>query len=76
MSTSISTRVGCFARQAQLSHLLGRVLRHVYDVSSDSTFYRDEALQLHRTLDAITTLLPVETRKSAVYAAALSMCYR
>jgi len=77
MSTSSSVRAGCFAREAQLSHLLGRVLRHVYDTCPDPAFNREEAVQLHRTLDAMTTLLPMEVAGTcAVYASALGMCYR
>lgn len=77
MSTSTSIRVGCFAREAQLSHLLSRVLRNVYDASPDPAFNREEALQLHRALDTMTALLPVETAEICrVYAAALSLCHR
>lgn len=76
MSTSTSVRVGCFAREAQLSHLLGRVLRHVHDASPDLAYNREEALQLHRTLDAMTVLLPLEAETGVVYAAALGMCHR
>ncbi|KIM94196.1 hypothetical protein OIDMADRAFT_136518 [Oidiodendron maius Zn] len=77
VSTSSSIRVGCFAREAQLSHLLSRVLRNVYDASPNPAFNREEALQLHRALDTMTALLPTESAEiRKVYAAVISMCHR
>jgi hypothetical protein len=53
---------------------MGRVLRHVFDPTSDSTFHKQEYKQLEKTLMAFFSLLIQEQNAYLDYCAALSMC--
>jgi hypothetical protein len=66
--------VGPFARECQISHLMGRVLRHVFEPTSDAKFHAEEASQLERTLMAFMPLLIQEQSTYGMYCAALGMC--
>ncbi|KAK5118542.1 hypothetical protein LTR85_008007 [Meristemomyces frigidus] len=74
LATSHSIRVGQFARECQVSNLVGRVLRHMFEPSSDSQFQADEALQLERTLMALMPILMDEQVQFGKYCAALGVC--
>ncbi len=74
LSTPSDIKVGHFARECQISHLIGRVLRHVFDPTPDADFHAQEALQLERTLKAFMPLLVEEHTKYGLYCAALAMC--
>lgn len=76
LSTPSNVRVGPFAREAQVSYLLGRVLRHAYEPTSDPRFDFDEAVALDRTLKAFRTLLPEEIDSCARYCGATGVCNR
>jgi hypothetical protein len=52
--------MGRFARFAQATYLLGRVLRHASDHSADQKFHQEEAQQLRRTLRALVSLSEME----------------
>jgi hypothetical protein len=52
--------MGRFARFAQATYLLGRVLRHVSDEMIDMSFREEEATQLRRTLLALVKLSEME----------------
>ena len=66
--------MGQLARECQISNLIGRVLRHVFDDAFDSEFHAQEALQLERTLLAFIPLLTEEHTKYGMYCAAYGMC--
>jgi hypothetical protein len=72
--TPSNITVGQLARECQISHLIGRVLRHVFDPVSDPEFHAREALQLERTLMAFIPLLIEEHTKYGMYCAAYGMC--
>ncbi|KAF2670636.1 hypothetical protein BT63DRAFT_371622, partial [Microthyrium microscopicum] len=55
--TSSDLSAGQFARECQVSHLSGRVIRHVFDPVHDADFRSEEAQQLERTLMAFMPLL-------------------
>ncbi|KAF2495631.1 hypothetical protein BU16DRAFT_539560 [Lophium mytilinum] len=74
LSTTSDVTVGQFARECQVSHLVGRVLRHVFDPTSDPAFQANEALQLERTLMAFMPLLMDEELQFGKYCAALGIC--
>ena len=57
-----------------MSHLAGRVLKHVYEPFADVSFRHDEALQLERTLLAFMPLLMEENQKFGLHCAALGIC--
>lgn len=42
-----------FARTCQASHLLSHILRHLFEKSADVKFHYQEAIQLHRTINAL-----------------------
>lgn len=60
LSTPSQVRVGYFARLAQVSHLLGLVLRNKFDPTPDEAFNAQEAQQLRRTTAVFAELLPKE----------------
>lgn len=60
LATPNDFRVGPFARECQIIHLAGRVLRHVVHPTNDLEFQREEALQLERTFVAFLPLLMEE----------------
>ncbi|KIW35706.1 uncharacterized protein PV07_02390 [Cladophialophora immunda] len=72
--TSSDITMGQFARECQISYLVGRVLRHVLDPTSDRNFHASEELQLERTLKAFMPLLMEEDSKYGQYCAALAIC--
>jgi hypothetical protein len=74
MAASADIRVSPFARECQISHLMGRVLRHVFEPTSDIIFHNQEYIQLENTLKAFFSLLMQEQNAYADYCAALSMC--
>lgn len=60
LSASPAIRAAAFARSCQSVHLLGRVVTHLNDHRLPLDFRFDEALQLHRTGQALASLLPTE----------------
>lgn len=76
LSTPSDIRVGPFARECQISHLMGRVLRHVLDPSDDASFQKEEALQIERTLNAFLPLLMEQELSFGLFCAALGLCSR
>ncbi|RDW79488.1 hypothetical protein BP6252_04126 [Coleophoma cylindrospora] len=72
MSTPKNIRVGPFARQAQVSHVVNLLLFHLRNPPLDM----EEAEQIVRTLRAFEKLLPEETPQPwPRYCGALGMCY-
>ncbi|RDW91880.1 hypothetical protein BP5796_01274 [Coleophoma crateriformis] len=72
MSTPRNIRVGPFARQAQVSHVVNLLLFHLRNPPLDI----EEAEQIARTLRAFEKLLPQETPQPwPRYCGALGMCY-
>ena len=76
LSTPSDVRVGPFARECQTSHLVGRVVRHVFDPSSDTNFQKEEATQLERTLHSFLPLLMEQESQFGLFCAALGLCSR
>jgi hypothetical protein len=77
LSTPSSVRVGPFARQAQVSHLLDILMMHLRDPKSNKTLDKEESDQIARTLTAFSLLLPEETPQPwPRYCGAIGMCYR
>ena len=69
-------RVGQLARESQVSHLAGRVIRHVFDPTSDTAFHEEEALQLERTMLAFKPLLIEEQLQFGKFCSALGILIR
>lgn len=77
LSTPSSMRVGAFARQAQISHLLDRLLTHLYQPTTDESFNAEEAKLLAQTLEAYIGLLPEEDPQPwPRYCGSLGICFR
>lgn len=58
--SSSTIKAAPFARTCQSAHLLSRVIRHLNDYQMDPTFRFAEALQLHRTVGALSSMLSSE----------------
>lgn len=77
LSTPSSIRVGPFARQAQVSHVLNILMMHLQDQKLGKSFDAESADQIARTLTAFSMLLPEETPQPwPRYCGAIGMCYR
>ncbi|KAE8445557.1 hypothetical protein EG329_013321 [Mollisiaceae sp. DMI_Dod_QoI] len=74
LDTPFSITVGQMARECQISHLAGRVARHVFDPIPDPDFNSEEAFQLERTMKAYLPLLANEELKIGKYCGAYGMC--
>ncbi|KAH6720556.1 hypothetical protein BKA61DRAFT_237012 [Leptodontidium sp. MPI-SDFR-AT-0119] len=76
LSTPSSIRVGPFARQAQVSHVLNILMMHLQDQKLGKSFDAESADQIARTLTAFSMLLPEETPQPwPRYCGAIGMCY-
>jgi Fungal specific transcription factor domain len=76
LDTPFNITVGQLARECQISHLAGYVVRHVFEPVPDPHFNAEEALQLERTLKAYLPLLSNEELKIGKYCGAYGMCNR
>jgi hypothetical protein len=76
LDTPFNITVGQLARECQISHLVGHVVRHVFDPVPDPRFNAEEAIQLERTLKAYLPLLSNEELKIGKYCGAYGMCNR
>lgn len=76
ISTPTPFHVGPFARECQVAHLAGRVVRHVYHPIQDSDFASCERDHLERTLKALVPILIEEELQYSTYCGALGMCLR
>ncbi|KAK5064725.1 hypothetical protein LTR84_000559 [Exophiala bonariae] len=74
LDTPFDVRVGQMARECQISHLAGRVVRHVFDPLPDQDFNVEEGLQLERTLKAYLPLLANEELEIGKYCGAFGVC--
>ncbi|KAK5263229.1 hypothetical protein LTR96_011350 [Exophiala xenobiotica] len=74
LSTPSNIRVGPFARECQAAHLIGRVVRHVFDPATDATFQKEEAVQLEQTLNAFLPLLMEQETHFGLFCAAMGLC--
>lgn len=76
VSSPTSLKMGRFGRFAQATYLLGRVLKHVSDRTTDREFLDEEATQLRRTLQALATLVKVESLNTkAEFCTQRSICW-
>lgn len=76
VSTPTTVRAGGFARTCQTIHLMGRMIRTLSDHYSDASIRFTQAIQLHRTLTALSKILPDEVSEApAQYATAMALCY-
>ena len=76
LDTPFNITVGQLARECQISHLAGHVVRHVYDPLPDTSINTEEATQLERTLKAYLPLLSNEELRIGKYCGAYGMCNR
>jgi hypothetical protein len=76
LDTPFNVTVGKMARECQISHLVGRAVRHMFDPTPDPGFNAEGAVQLERTLKAYLPLLAYEELKIGKYCGAYGMCNR
>lgn len=75
VSSPTNVKAGAFARTAQATHLLGRLIRLLNDRYLDAPMRFSEAILLHRTLQALTNLLPDDVHQSPErYGTSLALC--
>ncbi|KAF2716079.1 hypothetical protein K431DRAFT_258236 [Polychaeton citri CBS 116435] len=79
LSASTTIKAAPFTRTCQAAHLIGKVTRHLNDLTIPIDYRFQEALQLNRTICALAELLPPEaqdddpTKPSRI--TALALCY-
>ncbi|EXJ68347.1 uncharacterized protein A1O5_08139 [Cladophialophora psammophila CBS 110553] len=76
VSSPTNVKAGAFTRTCQATHLLGRLVRLLNDRLLDAPMRFSEAIQLHRTLQALANLLPNDVHRSPErYGTPLAICY-
>lgn len=76
VSSPTSIKAGAFARTCQACHLLGRLIRLLNDRILEAPMRFAEAIQLHRTFQALANLLPDDVRRLPThYGTAMALCY-
>lgn len=81
LSASTTNHAAPFARACQAAHLLGKIVRHLNDKKLPLDFRFDEALQLHRTVRSLASLLPDEagsddpTLPKPTLCTSMAICY-
>lgn len=76
VSTPTPVHAGPFARTAQATNLLGKLVRTVNGRFTDTPFCFSEAIQLYRTFSALAALLVPEFQQSPLqYATPMALCY-
>ncbi|KAH8817154.1 fungal-specific transcription factor domain protein [Xylogone sp. PMI_703] len=73
VSTPTNVPVGSFARLAQASNLLGHVIRHCDDQTSDVAFIVGDMTLLHQTIGSLLELLGAGSTRESCSAAAVCL---
>ncbi|KAM0255382.1 hypothetical protein ACHAQJ_005824 [Trichoderma viride] len=76
LNTPADISIGSFARECQISHLVGRVLRNVYEPVSDEAFQAKEANQLETTMSTFIPLLQNDVDDFGKYCISFAICAR
>lgn len=66
--------LGQLARECQIAHIVGRLIRHMSYPTLDPEFNREECFQVERTLLAYIPLLAEEELRLGKYCSAFAMC--
>lgn len=66
VSAPTNSNMGKFARLAQTSHLLGRVLQHICDTQADAQFLDTEKSSLDQALRSLLTLTVAEEQQCGI----------
>ncbi|KAL6816182.1 hypothetical protein V8C40DRAFT_254667 [Trichoderma camerunense] len=74
LNTPADVSIGSFARECQISHLVGRVLRNVYEPVSDEAFQAKEAAQLEATMSTFIPLLQNDAEDFGKYCISFAIC--
>ncbi|KAK0761215.1 hypothetical protein N5P37_006162, partial [Trichoderma harzianum] len=74
LNTPADVSIGSFARECQISHVVGRVLRNVYEPVSDEAFQAKEAAQLEATMSTFIPLLQNDTEDFGKYCISFAIC--
>ncbi|CAG9952060.1 unnamed protein product [Clonostachys rosea f. rosea IK726] len=85
VSTSTTIAASYFARTCQAAHLLSKVLRHLNDFDTDQEFRYQEAIQIHRTIQALSSTILLEAEEQVektsdstahlVFCTAIGLCF-
>jgi len=76
VSSPTNVRAGSFARTCQATHLLGRLIRLLNDNLLESPARFTEAIQLHRTIQALANLVPADVQRSPErFGTSIALCY-
>lgn len=76
LNTPADVSIGSFARECQISHVVGRVLRNVYEPVSDEAFQAKEAAQLEATMSTFIPLLQNDAEDFGKYCISFAICSR
>lgn len=76
LSTPTSVPVSPFARMAQASNLLGRVIRHCNDETLEPKFVLEDIELLSQTTSSLLRLLTSDTKMTGNLNVAAALCFR
>jgi hypothetical protein len=76
LRTPCDVQVGQFARECQMFHLVGRLVKHVFEPAADTDFQKAEATQIARTLNAYLPVLKLQEEDHGFYCGAFAICCR
>jgi hypothetical protein len=76
LSSPTSTPVSPFARLAQASNLLGRVIRHCNDETLEIELALEEITLLHNTTSSLLSLLTGDSDATMAFYNAAAICLR
>ncbi|KAF2448833.1 hypothetical protein P171DRAFT_353262 [Karstenula rhodostoma CBS 690.94] len=74
LDTPSHVTLGQMARECQIAHIVGRLIRHMSNPTLDPNFNREEYHQIERTLWAYMPLLADEELKVGRYCGAFAIC--
>jgi hypothetical protein len=57
-------------------HIVGRLVKHVFEPAADTNFQKAEATQLVRTLNAYLPVLKIQEEEYGFYCGAFAICCR
>ncbi len=76
LNTPSDVTIGSFARECQIFHIVGRVLRNVHEPTPDEAFQISEAGQLEATMAAFVPLLCEDGDDFGKYCISFAVCSR
>lgn len=76
VSSPPDVKISFFARLAQASNLVGRVIRHCEDEELQIQFAVEESQRLYHTSQSLSDIISLNGDESTVNLSSMALCYR